>query len=190
MNSTTASHPTAPHPAAPHATFDSDRLVRADEKLQRKILATIRKKSFCILATTSPAARSHSAGVIYEYVQGQLWIHSLRNSRKARSIAKNSHVGVTIPFRRLPAGPPFTIHFQATAEIVDMDSPRVLSLLESGRLSAIAGHGALQMTEGCFLVLEPVGSVHSYGLGARVIDLIRDPLNNGFAMFDLDEVER
>lgn len=173
-----------------HTTSDSDRLVHADEKLQRKILATIEKKSFCTLATTSPAERSHAAGVIYEHVDGQLWIHSLRTSRKARSIAANPHVGVAIPFRRLPAGPPFTIHFQARAEIVAMDSARVLALLEAGKLSAIAGHGALDLPEGCFLVVEPVGSVHSYGLGARVIDLIRDPLNSGFASFRLDEVER
>ncbi len=177
-------------PTAIHTTSNSDRLVHADEKLQRKILATIEKKSFCTLATTSPAGRSHSAGVIYEYVDGQLWIHSLHTSRKARSIATNPHVGVTIPFRRLPAGPPFTIHFQAGAEIVDMDSPRARVLLEAGKLTSIAGHGALEMPEGCFLVLEPVGNVHSYGLGARTIDLIRDPLNNGFASFRLDEVER
>lgn len=156
--------------------------------LRQRIMATIAKKSFCTLATTSPAGRAHSAGVVYEAVDGELWVHASAASRKARSIASNPHVGVCIPFRRLPIGPPFTIHFQATAEITAMDGPRARSLLDAGHLKSIAGHGALEMVDGCFIRIEPKGRIHSYGLGARIIDLIRDPLNNGAAHVLLDEV--
>jgi hypothetical protein len=162
--------------------------VLASAKLQRKIVATIAKKTFCTLATTSPAGRSHSAGVVYESVDGTLWVHSLRGSRKVRSIEDNPHVGVCIPYRRLPFGPPFTIHFQATAEVFDMDHPEPQKLIDRGFLRSIAGHGALDMSDGCFIAIGPRGNVHSYGPGARTLDLIRDPLNNGASSFRLDEV--
>lgn len=154
--------------------------------LPRRILATIQKKSFCTLATTSPASRSHVAGVVYESVDGTLWVHTSKTGRKVRSIASNPHVGVCIPFRKLPMGPPYTIHFQATARIVEMDDPEVQALLKAGKLKSISGHGALEMPDGCFVAIAPHGTIHSYGPGARVIDLIRDPLNSGARSFRLD----
>ncbi len=157
-----------------------------DPGLERKVLKAIAKKTFCTLATTSPAGRSHAAGVVYEAVDGTLWIHSLRSSRKVRSIEANRHVGVCIPFRKLPMGPPYTIHFQATARVVSMDAAEVGALLAVGKLRAISGHGALEMADGCFIAIEPKGTIHSFGPGARVIDLIRDPLNTGARSFALE----
>lgn len=161
-----------------------------DLHLQSKVLRTIAKKSFCTLATTSPATRSHVAGVVYEAVDGTLWIHSLTSGRKVRSIQTNPHVGVCIPFRKLPVGPPYTIHFQATARIVGMADPEVQTLQCAGKLKSIAGHGALEMPDGCFIAVTPHGTVHSFGPGARTIDLIRDPINSGARSFRLDEVAR
>ena len=138
------------------------------------------------MATTSPAGHSHSAGVPYEHVDGQLWFHAARSSRKVRSIAANPSVAVCIPFRRLPVGPPFTIHFQAHAEIVEMDSPAARALLDDGRLKKIAAHGALDMADGCFVTIRPRGTVHSFGPGARIIDLIRDPIGSGARSFRFD----
>lgn len=176
----------SPAQTAPAQTSPTPSLTASPE-LQAKILRTIDRKSFCTLATTSPAGRSHSAGVVYEAVDGTLWIHTLAGSRKARSIAANPEVGICIPFRRLPVGPPFTIHFQATARIVAMDAPEVRRLLDAGKLGSIAGHGALDMADGCFVAIRPKGTIHSYGLGVRTIDLIRDPLNTGARSFRLDE---
>lgn len=172
-------NPPLPAEAAP-ASFDR---ARHAQRLRR----TLAKKSFCTLATTSDAGRSHSAGVVYVWVDGALWVHAERTSRKARSIATNPHVGVCVPFRRLPVGPPYTVHFQARAEIVEMHDPAARALIDAGRLKKIAGHGALEMPEGCFLRIEPTGTIHSYGPGVRAIDLIRDPLNNGARSVRLDE---
>lgn len=160
---------------------------QASPALQKKILATIKKKTFCTLATSSPAGFSHSAGVVYEAVDGVLWIHVSGNSRKALNVSQNNKVGVCIPFRRMPVGPPYTIHFQARAEIVPMDAPEVKALLEAGKLAAIAGHGALDMPDGCFMRITPRGSINSFGPGARIIDLVRDPLNSGARTFRLTE---
>ena len=170
----------------PNSTAQNPSTPTADPSLQRKIMRTLAKKSFCTLATTSPAGRSHSAGVVYEMVNSTMWIHASSTSRKARSIVQNPHVGVCVPFRRLPVGPPYTIHFQGTAAIVPMDSPVVAELLAAGKLKSISGHGALEMPTGCFITIEPRGSIHSFGPGARVIDIIRDPLGSGARTFSLD----
>ncbi|MGI9606403.1 MAG: pyridoxamine 5'-phosphate oxidase family protein [Acidimicrobiales bacterium] len=158
------------HP--PSSDFDA-------ESHRRRLSKIIRKKSFCTLATTSPAGRAHSAGVVYDVADGNLWVHAERTSRKVRSISENPNVGVCIPFRRLPAGPPYTIHFQARATVVEMDDLEVRELLATGALAKISGHGALEMPEGCFVKVQPNHTVHSFGPGARPLDLIRDPLNAG-----------
>ncbi len=171
-------------------TISSPQLTAPARGLQGKILKTIAKKSFCTLATTSSATRSHVAGVAYETVDSTLWVHTSKTGRKVRSIASNPNVGVCIPFRKLPVGPPYTVHFQATARIVEMDDPEVRSLLNAGKLKSISGHGALDMPDGCFIAITPHGTVHSFGPGARVVDLIRDPINSGARSFRLDEVAR
>ena len=86
-----------------------------------------------------------------------------------------------IPFRRLPVGPPFTIHFQATAELVADDSDEVEDLLARGHLRSLTGHGELDLPDGCFVRLTPTGNVHSFGPGAKVLDLARDPIGTGMA---------
>ncbi len=173
MTNPTASTTASPTPAAADAH-------------RRRILATIARKSFCVLASTSPAGRPHAAGVVYDHHDGSLWLHTKTDSRKAKNVAANPWVGVTIPFRRLPLGPPFTIHFQARAELVALDAPEAVAALDTGDLDGISGHGALDMPDSCFVRIQPQGSIHSYGPGARTIDLIRDPLNHGAASFPLD----
>jgi hypothetical protein len=157
---------------APKANFDTSQ--------HRALIAkTIAKKSFCTIATTSPGSRSHSAGVVYVWADGAMWIHASSNSRKARSIASNSHIGICIPFRRMPVGPPYTIHFQGQAELVAVDAPEAVALLERGRLKKIAGHGALDMADGSFIKITPAGNAHSFGLGVKMIEIVKDPLTAG-----------
>lgn len=153
---------------------------------ERAVRRVISKRTFCTIASTSAEGHSHSAGVVYGFADGTLWVHTLRTSRKARNVVAGGRVGVCIPFRRLPIGPPFTIHFQATAELVAMDDPTVVALIESGALKGITAHGELEMPDGCFIRIDPVGRIHSFGPGARIIDLVRDPLNAGGHSFEAD----
>jgi Pyridoxamine 5'-phosphate oxidase len=137
------------------------------------------RRSFCILASTSARGQSHAAGVIYEFVDGALYVHTMRSSRKARNILANPSVGIVVPARRLPVGPPFSLQFQATADVLSMDAPQIIELLDSKRLRAISGHGALSEPDGCFVRIVPTGLVHSYGIGVSVLGLIKDPLHAG-----------
>ncbi|MGF1470368.1 MAG: pyridoxamine 5'-phosphate oxidase family protein [Rubrobacteraceae bacterium] len=141
------------------------------------VLRDLGRRSFCTLATVSPAGRPHIAGVIYELVDRELFVSTRRTSRKARNIAADPHVGVCVPVRRLPAGPPASVHFQSTATILAPEDPALLALLEAGRLKSITGHGELELADGCFLLIPLPARLLTYGLGVSLRRLISDPLN-------------
>lgn len=137
----------------------------------------VARRSFANLATVSPRGRSHVAGVLYQYADGDLYVSTDRSSRKGRNIAANPHVAVTIPVRRIPMGPPSQIQFQATAEILDPGDDEVRALLDAGRLDSITGHGELDRPDGCLLRITPADRLHTYGLGMSLLHLARHPLD-------------
>jgi hypothetical protein len=147
-------------------TLDRDTVIRA-----------LGKRSFATLATVSAAQRPHVAAVLYALVDTTLYVSTERDSRKARNIAANPHVGVCVPVRRLPVGPPASIQFQATADILANDDPEIVRLAGAGRLKAITGHGELELPDGCVLRVTPAGRINTYGLGMSLLALLRDPLN-------------
>ena len=145
------------------------------------------KRSFATVATTSPVGQPHVAGVLYAMEGTDLWFNTMADSRKARNIATNHRVAITIPIRRLPVGPPSTIQFQATAELFTADSREVLDLVAAGGLGSITGHGELELEGGCFVRVRPNRRLHTYGLGLSLWRLIRDPLSAGGGI-DLDRL--
>ena len=142
----------------------------------RRILA---RRSFATLATSSASGRPHAAGVLYELVDDAFWINTLRTSRKARNIEDNPRVAVTVPVRRLPVGPPSSVQFQSTAELVALDDGRVTSLLDDGRLRSLTGHGELDLPHGCFVRIASPGRILTHGLGMSLRRLIADPIGAG-----------
>jgi hypothetical protein len=167
MTTTTLTNPTTETPT-------STSPVKLDPHKIRKAMAT---RSFATLASSSSIGHPHVAGVLYELVGTDLWINTMRNSRKARNIEANERVGVTIPVRRLPVGPPSTIQFQGTAEVFTAQSPEVIDLVGAGLLKSITSHGELELDGSCFVRLTPKRRLHTYGLGLSLLKLIRDPLN-------------
>ena len=136
------------------------------------------RRSFCTLATVSPAGRPHVAAVIYEHVADRLYISTIATSRKARNVADQPHVAVVIPVRRFPvAAPPSTIQFQATAALLAVDSDEIVALSRDGRLGAITGHGELDLPGSCVIRIDLPRRLHTYGLGLPLRHLISDPLN-------------
>ena len=149
---------------------------RPDVARVRKQLA---RRSFATLATTSPAGRPHVAGVLYELVDDAMYVSTMSSSRKARNVASNSNVAVVVPIRRLPVGPPSTIQFQTSAEVLAVDDPQILDLVAAGQLKSITGHGELELADGCFLRIPVPSRLVTYGLGMPIRRLIADPLGGG-----------
>jgi Pyridoxamine 5'-phosphate oxidase len=134
------------------------------------------KRSFCTLASNSADQRPHVAGVLYVVVDNVLYVNTLRTSRKARNVAQNPRAFVCVPVRRLPVGPPSSIQFAATVDILGLDHPEVLRLVQSGAFKPITSHGELHLPESCFLAITPGNTMHTYGLGLPLHQLIRNPL--------------
>ena len=149
------------------------------DRQQRIVKKAIAKSSFCTLATASPANRPHSAGVVYAEADGDLYVSVMESSVKARNIAANPRVAVTIPVRRLPVGPPFTIQFQGTAEIIPSNDPRIAALIERGLLKKVTSHGEVDLPGGCFIKITPGRRVATHGLGVSLLSVIREPFAAG-----------
>ncbi|MEL6893190.1 MAG: pyridoxamine 5'-phosphate oxidase family protein [Actinomycetota bacterium] len=180
MNTTTNSNTEL---SIPNGTTDADRAVADDARQRERIRRALGRASFGMLATSSPAGFPHAAGVALDGVADDervcIYVHMMRTSRKARNIAADGRVAMTVPVRKLPIGPPFTIQFQGRAELVDMDSSEIAVLLERGELDHISGHGALDEPDGVFARVVPTGRVHTYGIGVSALALARDPLHVG-----------
>ncbi len=144
-----------------------------------RVAALISRRSFATLASVSPAGHPHVAGVLYAQVGDHLFVSTLRSSRKARNVDANGRVGVCIPIRRLPVGPPSTVQFQARADVLDTDDPAIAALVAEGLLASITSHGELELADGCFLRIEVPPRMLTYGLGMSLRTLVRDPLSAG-----------
>jgi general stress protein 26 len=142
-----------------------------------ELTKAIGRRSVCMLATSSSRNRPHSATVAYAAVGTTLYVNTDRSSRKARNVAENPYAGVVIPVRRLPVGPPSSVQFQGTAEVVDMDDPEIVRLVDSGQLKAVTSHGELDRPDGCFVRITPGRKVNTYGLGMSLWQLLRHPLD-------------
>lgn len=144
-----------------------------------EVLARIKRRSFCVLATASPDATPHSAGVLYVFHEGAMYVNTLRRSRKARDVAANPAVAVCVPIRRVPFGPPSTVQLRAHGDVLGADDPSIAPLIADGTLRHITGHGELDEPDGCFLRLKIAPRIGTYGLGMSLRQLVRDPLHAG-----------
>jgi general stress protein 26 len=142
------------------------------------VVALVRSRSFATLATVTPDGRPHAAGVLYAYCDDAVYCTTLRNSRKARNIAAAPHVFMSIPVRRVPVGgPPSTVQFPGTAELLQPNDPRVTALHRNGKLKAITAHDELNLPDICVIRIVPSDTMLTYGLGLSLLALIRDPLH-------------
>ena len=150
-----------------------------DPEHRRRVERAIAGRSFAVLSTVSDAGFPHAAGVVYAADGTDLYVSTMRSSRKARNIAADDRVAVVIPVRRLPIGPPFNVQFQGRASVLDVDDPDITRLVAAGTLSGITKHGELDEPDGCFLRIRPTATVHTYGLGVSALAVARDPLHVG-----------
>ncbi|MGI5282704.1 pyridoxamine 5'-phosphate oxidase family protein [Nonomuraea polychroma] len=149
----------------------------SSQKLQTLVRRTISRQTFCTIATSSARNRPHVAGMLYAEVGGKLYMATLESTVKARNIRENGHVAICVPCRRFPFGPPFTLQFQGTAEILSVKDPHIQDLIEAGSLKSITSLGEAELPDICFIVVTPGRRVATYGLGVSLMTWIRSPLD-------------
>lgn len=146
---------------------------------RRRIDRTLRKKRFCTLATTSAAGRPHTVGVRYVMIDGALYINAHGRSVKARNMRENPRAAICIPAQKVPLFPPFCIQFQGTADVLSASDPAIQRLAAAGRLKGIVSEKDLREPDQVFFRITPGKRVHSYGIGERLLDIIRAPQEAG-----------
>ena len=141
------------------------------------IRRAIARRSVAVLATASPAGRPHAATVLYQFVDDVIYVSTDSGSRKARNVADCGRAAIAITVRRLPVGPPATIHLQSTATVLSTDHPEIVRLAAAGRLQRITSHGELQLDGGCFLRIPLPDRLITYALGMSLWTVMRHPLD-------------
>jgi Pyridoxamine 5'-phosphate oxidase len=125
--------------------------------------------SFAVLCHVTPAGEPRSSGVVYKTVGQRLYIATAPDSWKARHIARNGRVAVTVPVRRggvlslvLPI-PPATVGFHGTAIVHPADSPQVRPLLKE--LASLLPEE--RQAPAAVIEVIPQGCFVTYGVGVR-----------------------
>jgi hypothetical protein len=136
-----------------------------------RVWRALAKASFAVVSHVTPTGKPRSSGVVYTCIGRRLYVVTAADSWKARHIAVNGQVAVTVPVRRggimsllLPI-PPATISFHASAIVHPaafleaLPLPRqYASLLPTERRTA-----------GRIIEIRPEGRFLTYGLGVSLM---------------------
>jgi hypothetical protein len=141
-----------------------------------RVWKTIRVKSFAVVSYITPAGEPRSSGVVYAAEHGRLYVAVAPNSWKARHLAVNGRVAVTIPVRRggvlslVAPVPPATISFHGAATVHEPGTQQTQLLLE--RLGALLPPERRRTA--CVVEIRPEGEFVTYGVGVPLMKM-RDP---------------
>jgi Pyridoxamine 5'-phosphate oxidase len=128
------------------------------------------RASFAVLSHVTPAGEPRSSGVVYKTSGRRLVVAVAPGGWKARHIAADGRVAVTVLVRRggllslVAPIPPATISFHGVAIVHPAGSPKACSLLnELGSLVP-----ASRRDSACVLEIIPAGAFRTFGIGVRL----------------------
>ena len=141
-----------------------------------QVWRAVAKASFAVLGHVTPAGEPRSSGVVYKVAGNRMVVAVAPDSWKARHIAANRRVAVTVLVRRggilslLAPIPPATISFLATAIVHPAGSSRARSVLDAlGSLIPAERRASASVIEIC-----PEGAFVTYGLAVPLRKML-DP---------------
>jgi hypothetical protein len=141
-----------------------------------KMWSEVTKGSFAVISYVTPSGAPRSSGVMYKTHERRLYVVVAPDSWKARHIALNDKVAVTVPVRRggllslvFPI-PPATISFYGRAVVHSSDSPGMEGIVEQlGNLLPADRRESFAVIE-----IAPEGWFVTYGIGVSLNEM-RDP---------------
>jgi pyridoxamine 5'-phosphate oxidase-like protein len=141
-----------------------------------EVWRAIAKRSFAVLSHVTPSGEPRSSGVVYTTAGRRMYVAVAPNSWKAKHVAANGRVAVTVPVRRggilslVAPIPPATISFRGTALVHPAGSPQARSL--SKALGALLPPD--RRDSASIIEIRPEGQFLTYGLGVSLMKM-RDP---------------
>lgn len=142
-----------------------------------QVWQAVTRASFAVLSHVTPAGDPRSSGVVYKASGRRLAVAVAPDSWKARHVAADGRVAVTVPVRRggilslVAPIPPATISFHGTAVVHSAGSPQARSLLdELGTLVPAERRAAA-----CVIEIIPSGAFRTFGLGVPLRTMLNPP---------------
>lgn len=161
-------------------TRELTRVPEAPRLTSEQVWKALARASFAVLGHVTPSGEPRCSGVVYKVIGRSLNVAVDFDSWKAKHVAANGRVAVTVPVRRggllslvLPV-PPATITFHATAIVHPARSPEARARLQ-GLASLIPEE---RQTSGSVIEVRPEGDFLTYGLGVP----LRTMLNPAVAL--------
>jgi Pyridoxamine 5'-phosphate oxidase len=156
-----------------------DRDTEAQSRLtSEQVWRHVAKASFAVLSHVTPSGEPRSSGIVYRTLGRRLYVAVSPDSWKARHVAVDGRVSVTVPVHRggvlalvMPI-PPATISFHGRAIVLPAGSSEVGPLLdELGSLLP-----AERRISATIIEIVPEGSFVTYGIGVSLAKM-RDPMS-------------
>lgn len=133
----------------------------------------ITKASFAIISHVTPAGAPRSSGVMYQVIGRRLYVAVDADGWKARHLAADPRVAVTVPVRRggllslLAPIPPATITFHGSAVVHRTDAPEVTRIAD--RLTRLLP--TEHQDSAAVLEIVPAGEFVTYGIGVSLMQM-------------------
>jgi pyridoxamine 5'-phosphate oxidase-like protein len=151
------------------------------ELTSEQVWRAVARASFAVLSHVTPAGEPRSSGVVYQVADRKLIVAVGPESWKARHIAADGRVAVTVLVRRggllslvLPI-PPAAISFHGTAVVHQAGSPEARALLAKlGKLIP-----AERQATACVLEIVPAGAFRTFGIGVSLRTMLDPPAAQG-----------
>ena len=152
----------------------------------------IQRQMFAVLGFVSATGEARTAGIVYVVRGRELFLGTSRNSWKARHIAKNPKVSLTVTIpKRIPLFPwvkipPATVTFQGNAAVSGLDevSADVRRALFRGlELDAATREGI------CIIRVAPRGEFVTYGVGVSLLTMRHPEEARGRASIGTEEIQ-
>ncbi len=142
-----------------------------------QVWEALEKELFAVLGMVTAANEARTVGIVYVVRNRRLYISTGKATWKARHIAQNPHVSLTIPIhKRIPIMPwikipAATITFCGVAKILPSEqaSPEIIKAIYRD-----AAENQEMIAETCLIEVMPIKEFITYGVGVPLMKM-RDP---------------
>jgi len=142
-----------------------------------QVWQAVEKELFAVLGMVTANGEARTVGIVYVVRERKLYIATDRDTWKARHVAQNPHVSLTIPIaKRIPVMPwvkipAATITFSGTARVLAVDAVPADVLKAIFRGMAV---DTQKVAGSCVIEVTPQGDFVTYGVGISLMQM-RDP---------------